>query len=322
MQKILITGITGFAGSFLAEHLSLDKNVEIHGTYLSDSSTKNVSALQDAIYLHKVDLQLADEVGRLIGLTKPDCIFHFAALSSAAKSFTQSTSTVLSNIEIQMNILNAVQDQKLYNCRILVTSSAEVYGLVQEKDLPIDEDTPLRPVSPYAVSKIAQDYLALQYFLAYKLPIIRVRPFNHIGPRQIPDFVVASFAKQIADIEKGITEPVLHVGNLDSKRDFTDVRDMVKAYAGIMQKGKVGDVYNIGSGVSHKIGDILEILLSLSDKNITISIDKKLLRPGDVSDIRCNTHKLESVISWKPKITLEQTLKDTLDYWRTYQVEN
>jgi GDP-4-dehydro-6-deoxy-D-mannose reductase len=197
-----------------------------------------------------------------------------------------------------------------------VVASAEVYGSVTKEDLPMGEDTPLNPTNPYAVSKLAQDFLGLQYFLSYGIKTIRVRPFNHVGPRQAPNFVISSFAQKIAEIEKGKREPILPVGNLEAKRDFTDVRDMVKAYSLIMEKGEFGEVYNIGSGRSYKISEILEMLLSFSSVKITVEIDKSLFRPIDDPELVCDSTKINKTTGWKAEIPLEETLKDTLDYWR------
>ena len=183
-------------------------------------------------------------------------------------------------------------------------------------DLPIGEETEIRPVNPYAVSKVACDFLGLQYFLSYKLPIVRVRPFNHIGPRQSPSFVVAAFAKKIAEIEKNKIPPVIKVGNLSPKRDFTDVRDTVWGYQLLIEKGEPGEVYNIGSGRSYEIKYILDTLLSFSDKKITIETDSALMRPVDVPELVCDNSKIKKVTGWEPKIPIEQTLRETLDYWR------
>lgn len=172
------------------------------------------------------------------------------------------------------------------------------------------------PTSPYSVSKIAQDFLGLSYFLAYRLKIVRVRPFNHIGPKQSPHFVVSSFAKQISEIEKGKKEPILRVGNLEAKRDFTDVRDMVNAYVLATQKGKDGEVYNLGSGRAYKISEILEKLVSLSFSKIKVVEDKTLFRPNDNPQLVCNADKFTKLTGWRPQIPLATTLKETLDYWR------
>ena len=180
----------------------------------------------------------------------------------------------------------------------------------------MDENTAFRPTNTYAVSKIAQDFLGLQYYISYRLKIIRVRPFNHIGPRQSAGFVVSDFAKKIADIEKGRMDPILRVGNLQAKRDFTDVRDMVRAYNFLIEKGEFGEVYNIGSGVSYSISEILDILLSFSKIKIKVEIDHSLLRPEDAQDRLCDNKKFVELTDWKPSIPIEKSLKDTLDYWR------
>ena len=316
MKKVLITGITGFAGSFLAEHLVSKKEYDIVGTFLFEESIRNVKAIRDKIKLVKLDLTDPKKVSDLVKNAEPDLIFHLAALTSPADSFANPILSVTNNIAGELNILNSVKDNNLYDAKILIISSADIYGLVESEDLPIDESTRFMPTSPYSVSKIAQDFLGLQYFLSYKLKIVRVRPFNHIGPRQSHRFVVASFAKQIAEIEKGKKEPTLRVGNLDAKRDFTDVRDMVRAYEIAIEKGKLGDVYNIGSGVSYRIKDILQKLLFLSSSNITLQSDRSLFRPIDNPNLVCDTSKFRKISNWKPEISIDITLKDTLDYWR------
>lgn len=315
MKKALITGVSGFAGGFLAEYLLSKKTFNVLGTYLSENQLENISHLQNKIALKKVDLLDLNLTFNLIKSSKPDFIFHLAAHTSPSESFEKPALILTNNITAQLNILEAVRKSNI-NPKILIISSADVYGLVDKEDLPIDEETPLRPVSPYAVSKITQDFLGFQYFLSYGLKIIRVRPFNHIGPRQSPRFVVSLFAKQIAEIEKGKKEPVLFVGNLSSRRDFTDVRDMVSAYSLAIEKGSLGDVYNIGNGTSHQISEILQKLLSLSAKKIKVEVDKNLFRPKDEPELRCDRSKFTNKTGWKPRISLDKTLKDTLDYWR------
>ncbi len=316
MKKNLITGIAGFAGSFLAEYLLRLGDCQIVGTTLSLHESPNVSQIKDTIQLVPVNLLEEEKIETLIADIKPDFIYHLAALASPAKSFSHPTETIVNNIQAELNILEAVKKAELKNTKILVISSADIYGLLQPEDLPVDEDTPMRPNNPYAVSKIAQDYLGLQYFITYKLPIIRVRPFNHIGSRQAGSFAISDFSKRIVDIEKGNTPPVLKVGNLEAKRDFTDVRDMVKAYVLAIEKGEPGEVYNIGSGIAHKMSDIVAMMQKMSSVPFTLEQDPAFMRPSDNPELCCDNTKFVALTGWKPEIPLEQTLKDTLDYWR------
>ena len=315
-KKILITGATGFVGNHLIEHLILDGNDNIFGTYYEEQSLLSLGENKNKIQPVKADLRNPDEVSGLISKIKPDYIYHLAAFTSPSESFDSPNETVINNISCEINLLEEVKNNDLKDTKILIISSAEVYGLVSKEDLPIDENVQFNPTNPYAVSKLAQDFLGRQYFLAHDLKIIRVRPFNHIGPGQSPNFVVSSFAKKIAEIEKGKREPVLPTGNLNTKRDFTDVRDTVKAYTLLIEKGIDGEVYNVCSGISFKISEILNMLLSYSKSDIKIESDKSLLRPIDNPDLVCNYSKLSDLTGWKPTIKIEQTLKDTLDYWR------
>lgn len=315
-KKILITGASGFVGSHLIDFLLAHRSYDIVGTYLSEKSLRNLSSSAGKIETIRVDLQEKEHVLDLVKKTMPDIIVHLAALPAVGDSYERPMETIINNVSSELHILEAVKNLKLMNCRILVVTSADVYGKVSEKDIPIDEETPLNPTNTYAVSKIAQDFLALQYVNAYGLDIVRARPFNHIGPRQAPGFVVADFAKHIIEIEKGKKEPVMHVGNLSSKRDFTDVRDIVAAYALLLEKGGKGQVFNIGLGKSYKISTILDMLLALTKVKITVELDKKLLRGQDAPDRICDPRKFEKLTGWKPTIPIEQTLADTLDYWR------
>lgn len=317
MKRVLITGISGFAGSYLAEFLLSRKEYSVSGTYLLEESVKkNIGKVKSDIDLIKVDLTNSRKVYTLLNSLKPDIVFHLAALPYTGTSFKTPFFTMKNNIAAQMNVLSAIKDNNLFDTKVLVVSSGEIYGLVKREDLPIDEETQLMPTSPYAVSKIAQDFLGLQYFLSYNLKIIRVRPFNHIGPRQSPSFVVASIARKIAEIEKGKHKPFISVGNLEAKRDFTDVRDMVRAYVLAIEKGKFGDVYNVGSGKSYKISEILDKLLNYSQVKIRVRVEKALLRPVDIPELLCDCTKFRELTNWRPQIPTDVTLKDTVDYWR------
>ncbi len=309
MSKIFITGINGFVGKHLSKIYESDEIVGLvrPGTdRLSDNNIKQVEG--DILDVKRISEIILDE--------KPDIIFHLAASTSPSESLENPIESIDNNINGQLNILEALRKNKLLDTKTLVVSTSEIYGAVDAQDLPIDELTPLRPHTPYAVSKIAQDFLGYQYFKSYGVKTIRVRPFNHVGPGQAPIFVVSAFAKQIAKIEKGQQEKIMKVGNLDAKKDFTDVRDVVVAYKLLLEKGEIGEVYNIGSGKSHSISEILEILLSFSNEKISVEKDPALVRKNEIQDLYCDTTKIEKTTGWVAKIPLEQTLRDTLDYWR------
>jgi GDP-4-dehydro-6-deoxy-D-mannose reductase len=316
MKKVLITGITGFVGRHLAMHLLSQKIYEVYGTYRSEVSLESLGDIRENIKLTQLDLHNFEAVESLILTEKPDYIFHLAAQASPSKSFSIPVETLTNNIVSEFSVLEVLKKHKLHEIRVIIISTGEIYGMVTPSDIPVDEATPLRPTTPYAVSKIAQDYLSLQYHLAYKLDVVRLRPFNHIGPGQKEGFVVSDFAKQVAEIEAGKKAAVISVGNLDARRDFTDVRDMVKAYELAMQKGESGEAYNLGSGKSQKIGDILEKLLSLSTTKIEVRIDQSRFRPVDVPEIICDCGKFHKLTQWQPEIQFEKTLQDILDYWR------
>ncbi len=316
MKKVLITGVTGFVGKHLSNHLLIDKSYELIGTFRSESSIETLDEIKDQIVLKKVDLNDAKDVESLILTTKPDVIFHLAAQASPSKSFSHPVETFTNNIVSEFSLLDTIKQHKMEHVRVVIISSADIYGVITPSDIPVDENTPLRPATPYAVSKIAQDFLSYQHYLAYKLDIVRLRPYNHIGPGQKEGYVVSDFAKQIAEIEKGEKDTEIIVGNLQAKRDFTDVRDMVKAYRLAIEKGISGEVYNLGSGVSHKIEDVLQTLLSFSSKKITVKVDEARFRPIDVPEIRCDSSKFQKLTGWEPTIPFENTLEDILDYWR------
>ncbi len=314
MKKVLITGIGGFVGKHLAHFLLSQSDYEVIGTY-RNNPFKSADGT-DGVKSYQVDLLNEEEVLSLMGEVKPDFCIHLAASAPVGASFSFPQKTMMNNILGQLHIHTAIKKIQLQNMRLVIITSGEMYGLVKPEELPIDEDTKMRPLSPYAVSKITQDFLAYQQFLSHKQDILRLRPYNHIGPGQKTGFVVADFAKQIAEIEKGMKEPVITVGNLEAKRDFTDVRDMVKAYQLALEKGISGEAYNIGSGVSVRVGDILEMLVSLADTKVQIKKDPSLFRPIEVPEIICDNTKFVDLTGWKPEIPLETTLKETLDYWR------
>lgn len=316
MKKAIITGITGFAGSHLAELLVHEKQYEVVGIHASDRHLENISSVEHDIRLKKVNLMDGKQIYEVIRDIKPEVIFHLAASASVGNSFERAADYIINNSTSQINLFEAVKVNNLLDTKIIVISSANIYGKVSSEDLPMDENTPFNPDNPYAVSKITQDYLGLCYFSAYKLPIIRLRPFNHVGPRLSPEISLARFAKQIAEIEKGQKEPIMMVGNLETKRDFTDVRDMVRAYAIAAEKCEAGEAYNIGTGTSYKIADMLQMLLGLAKLKIEVKSEEKLFRPSDIPELRADASKFKHTTGWKPSIALEKTLQDLLAYWR------
>ena len=312
-KKVLITGIAGFAGSHLAEYLYSQK-FTVFGFFLSNHSLANLSHLKGKINLIECDLLDSKKIEKNVRLTNPDYVFHLAAFSSPKDSFKNPKETLKNNIFGQINLLESLAKIKS-NAKILIVGSADEYGQVDPKNLPIDEKTPLSPISPYAVSKVAQDMLGLQFFLHHGLQIIRVRPFNHIGPRQSHAFVVPAFAAQIAALEKK-DGGIMKVGNLKNSRDFTDVRDMVRAYLLALEQGVAGEVYNIGSGKAVKIADILKIMIGLSKEKIIVKEDSKRSPPQDIKMIYCDASKFKKTTGWRPTIPLLKTLSDTIEYER------
>lgn len=315
MKKVLITGATGFVGGHLAEYLVKMGVYEIYGTYRSEESKQN-SLVKDAITFIQADMQNPEDIKRVLLEAKPEGIFHLAAQAAIGESIKNPLDTLHTNIDGELLLFEALRSLQMMTTKVLIVLSADVYGYVQPEDLPIDEATLFRPGNPYAVSKIACDYLAYQYWRSYQLPIVRVRPFTHIGPRQKTGFVTSDFAKQIAEIEKGKQEPVIRVGNLDAKRDFTDVRDIVRAYVVLLDKGEAGDVYNVGTGVSHQIQEILDYFVTHAKIAITKETDPSKLRPSDIPDFICDSSKMRALTEWKPEIPFETSLQDILEYWR------
>ncbi|MCR8843829.1 GDP-mannose 4,6-dehydratase [Paenibacillus sp. SC116] len=313
-MKALITGITGFAGSHLAEYL-LSLQVEVIGTVRNRSRMNHIVHIEDKVRLLECELRDPFSVETLLTQEKPDYIFHLAAQSFVPTSWNSPADTIYNNVAGQLNIFETVRRYQLPT-RIQIACSSEEYGHVEAHETPITEDNPLRPLSPYAVSKAAQDYLAYQYFKSYGIHTIRTRTFNHTGPRRGEQFVTSNFAKQIAEIEKGLRPPTVHVGNLQAKRDFTDVRDVVKAYWLSLEKGEAGECYNIASGSCITIEKMLQMLLDMSHVTIDIVPDPARMRPSDVEILLGDTSRFEKQTGWKPQIPLEQTLHDLLQYWR------
>jgi len=320
-MKALITGITGFVGSHLAEYI-LDHHpeVEVSGLIRWRSPRQNIETITDKIVLNQGNLQDFPSLMSILAEHKPDIIFHLAAQSYVDFSFVAPIDTLETNVVGTCNLLEAtkqLKDSDGYDPVIHICSSSEVYGQVKEDEVPITENNPLRPASPYAVSKVGEDMLALQYWLSWQIRTIRTRMFTHTGPRRGDVFVVSNFARQIASMEAGLVEPVVKVGNLDSVRTFSDVRDAVRAYWLVAERCEPGEVYNIGGIETMTIRRMLEKLLEISTlKNIEIKVDPARLRPSDVTLQIPSVDKFHQATGWKPEISFEKTLKDTLEYWR------
>jgi GDP-4-dehydro-6-deoxy-D-mannose reductase len=294
--------------------------MEIVGVGLPTDRLDNIEHILQRISVRHLDLGVYTDVVALLREARPDHIYHLAAQASVPRAWADPEATLCNNIVAQLNVLRACVELDL-KARILVVGSADEYGLIPEEAMRensgIGEDTPLRPANPYAVSKIAQDYLGLQYHLSHGLHIVRVRPFNHIGPRQGLGFVVPDFCQQIAAIEAGEHEPIMRVGNLEARRDITDVRDMVRGYHLALTRGEAGQVYNIGSGRAHAIRDILDRLLGMSRVAIEVEPDPERMRPSDVPIMVCDNRRFVDDTGWQPTIALETSLRDALDDWRT-----
>jgi len=316
MRRVLVTGVTGFAGSHLVDYMLSRGDCEIFGIQRWRSRTENIEHFSDRITLLECDLRDVSSTRDTLERVRPDWIFHLAAQSFVPTSWTAPSESLTTNVIGQVNLFEAVRRLGIA-CRIQIACSSEEYGMVLPDETPIRETNPLRPLSPYAVSKVAQDLLGYQYWMSWKLDCVRTRGFNPEGPRRGPVFVTSDFAKQIVDIEKGRRPPVLHVGNLEATRDFTDVRDMVRAYWLALEKCAAGEVYNICAGRGWKIREVLDLLLSMTTARIEVRPDPQRLRPSDVPILLGDNSKFVGVTGWRPEIPFEQTLRDTLEYWRS-----
>ena len=344
-MRVLITGVNGMAGSHLADFLVDMAGVEVFGMYrrfttmdnLEDlrranrlvlvgenAAIKSPAQLADVIAqqqrpgaLHLIEAELTDpySMQTLVGGVRPERIFHLAAQSFVASSWTYPVETLQVNVIGQVHLLEAVRAAGI-DPLIHIAGSSEEYGAARPEEMPLKETTPLRPMSPYAVSKVAQEMLAFQYRYSYGLRTVVTRAFNHTGPRRGDSFVTSNFAKQIAQIERGLHPPKIMVGNLNAQRDWTDVRDTVRAYWLALEKGEPGEVYNIGTGVPHSVRDMLQTLLSFSEVPVQVVEDQARLRPSDLEVLQADAAKFRSLTGWEPLIPFSETLSDLLDYWR------
>ncbi len=316
-MKVLITGISGMVGSHLAEYILTEHpEVEIHGLVRWRTPLEHLVAVRDRIHLQYADLRDLNSLVVLIKKVRPDWIFHLAAQSFVTTSFDAPVDTLTTNIIGTTNLLDALRISGV-DAKVHICSSSEVYGQVLEAEVPIRESNPFRPASPYAVSKVGEDMIAYQYFLSYGIRTVRTRMFTHTGPRRGDVFAESAYAKQIVEVECGIRENPIRVGNLDSIRTFADVRDAVRAYWLLMERCPAGEVYNIGGNRTMTLRDMLELLKGMAACPIDHMVDPALLRPSDVTLQIPDTSKFIEATGWEPRIPFEDTLKHILDFYRT-----
>lgn len=315
-MRILITGITGMVGSHLAEYvLAHHPDVEVHGMVRWRSPRANLVKVAGRVTLHEGELRDLHSLVRVLETVRPERIFHLAAQSYVSASFTAPADTLHTNVIGTTNLLDAVRLTGI-DPRIHICSSSEVYGQVRPDEIPIRESNEFRPASPYAVSKCGEDMIALQYFLSYGIKTIRTRMFTHTGPRRGDVFAESAFAKQIAEVEAGLRPNPIKVGNLNSVRTFADVSDAVRAYWLLLEKCPPGEVYNIGGERTMTVGEMLDVLIGMSGCRIRYEVDPALVRPSDVTLQIPDTSKFRAATGWEPKVPLETTMRDLLDYHR------
>lgn len=313
MTKILVTGAGGFVGTYLIKELQSQGPSEIYGAVYR--ATSDISSLLPSDQILEGDLTDPTFAEYLIKQTQPDIIYHLAALSVVGDSFEKAVSIMNSNTTLSYNLFEAVR-LHAKTAKIIAICSANVYGAVADGSKPITEDTPMRPVNPYAVSKATQELLALQYHLSYGLNVIILRPFNHTGPGQTTDFVIPRLASQFAQIKSGSMTPNIEVGNIESVRDFTDVRDMVRAYVLASTHCQSGVAYNIGSGKGYTIKQIIEILEDLVGIKVTLTVNPNLVRSSDVPILIADSTRFRAATNYSPQIPLNQTIKDILNSYQ------
>ncbi|UOQ67214.1 GDP-mannose 4,6-dehydratase [Hymenobacter volaticus] len=315
MKRVLITGFTGFVSEYLLDLLNeSNEPYEIIG--LSRSYNFNSKLRKNLnVRIVKIDLNDREHLKEVLYLTHPDYIFHLASDSSVSYSWTKPIESFQNNTNIFLNLVESVRLLNL-QCKILSVGSSEEYGLVKEADLPLTEQSPLNPVSPYAVARVSQELLSNIYCKGYNMDIIMTRSFNHIGPGQKENFVISSFAKQIMMYKKGISSN-MSVGNINIIRDFLDVRDVVKAYMLLMEKGESGQIYNICSGQGNSLVKIIDTMMSIAKVKFDYTIDSSLIRPSDNPVIIGSNKKIVEQIGWLPEYSINDSLTDMLQYWES-----
>jgi len=315
--KVFVTGIEGFVGRHLANHL-LTLNHDVSGTVWNENQISLLQERFSSLSLYQADIRNHDVLEGILKKASPDAIIHLAAQSSGAYSYKNPRLTFEVNVLGTVNLFETVV-RLAPDARIVLVCSADAYGKVEEDQIPIKEDTPFRPVNPYSASKAAQDILGVQYFYSHGLNIVRTRSFPHTGPGQNSIFALSNFARQISSIESIDFPKPVGVGNLEVIRDYLDVKDVVKAYTLLIDQGEAGDVFNVASGVGNTLGELLDMMIDLSFKEIKVEEDPALFRPFDIPILIGDATKFKELTGWKPTITMRDTLRRLLDYWRGRQ---
>ncbi len=313
MKRVLITGAGGFVGTHLVHALQQHAEYEIFAAVYK--STSDIAGIIPADHIQEGDLTEYAFAESLIQATRPDLVFHLAALSAVERNDAQAVKIMTANTTLQFNLLEAIRAHQP-KARIIAICSGNAYGLVEPGTRSITESTPLRPLNAYAVSKITQEMLSLQYHLAYGLDVVILRPFNHTGPGQTDNFVIPTLAKQFAEIAKGKHVPTIEVGNLETIRDYTDVADMVQAYILAAEKGESGEIYNIGTGNGASVRELIEMFKKITGMSVEVVVKEEIVRHADVPALVCDATKFKQITSWEPSISLETTLQNVYNYWK------
>lgn len=314
-MRVLITGVTGFVGGHLAEFLLKKKNIKIYGVSRNSPKDPILREILKKTSHYPMDLNHKAELKKILSRVRPDRIFHLAAQSSVPWSWKHPRETYTQNTGATLSLLESLRELRLFP-RVQIAGSAQEYGIPDKQTGCIPETAAMHPLNPYALTKVIQDDMVLQYYKNYGIPVIRTRAFNQIGPRQSQAFMTAEFARQVALIEAGRMQAVMQVGDLSSVRDFTDVRDTVSAYWQCLERGRAGQVYNIASGKGRSAGDILDIYLSLSTAKIVVKKDPRRFRKNELPYLVGDASRLRRETGWKPKILLERSLSGILNEWR------
>lgn len=314
-MRVLITGITGLVGSHLADFLLTQPDTQVWGFKRWRADDRTIRHLRGRITLLEGDVEDAFSVAAAIERARPDRVFHLAAQSYPSESWAAPVSTLQANVIGTVNVLEAVR-RLCPQAQVHIAGSAAAYGLIRPDEVPIAEDRPLRPLSPYGVSKATQEMLGYQYAQSYGMRVYLTRSFIHIGARQDSRTSAQTFARQIAEAEAGQREPVVFVGNLEPRRDYLDVEDAVRGLWALMERGTAGEVYNLCAGHAPQVRDLLDLNLELARIPVQVRVDPARLRPADEPILLGDNSKLRRDTGWQPQVPLRESLRRILDYWR------